>query len=357
MSRADRRVTVPADSEHSNQDWANTQAMGPPGVGDDEPVGEDSPDGTTSSEHSATEQRPGESPTDERDEWVRFGYDVVSSVLAVAIVGVLLFAVSGVWPPMVAVESPSMTPHMQTGDLVFVMEEHRFSGEEAHEGVVTARTGSDVEYRKFGQPGDVIVYNPDGNAGRTPIIHRAMFWVEEGENWYEKADRQSVGRYSECDGLPNCPAPHDGFITKGDANGVYDQAQGSTGLSRPVKPAWVVGTAEVRVPLLGCIRLRTEGCFSLFAPSVATAAPDGGAVTAGSPAGSPERVGHLVGVDRERAAVVVDHEFDPARGLEVVECHSRADSAVPRHHDPGGTERYPDAVVFDSHVPGFAESA
>jgi len=286
--------------------------MDPPGVGDDESpgeesAGEDSPDDHSLDDGSSEKINPeltefdppvgpldpggdvaDRSPTadvesgeetknEKRNEWVTFAYDVVSSVLAVVLVGVLLFAVSGVWPPMVAIESPSMTPNMQTGDLVFVMDEQRFPGEEAHEGVVTARVGSDTEHRKFGRPGDVIVYNPNGNTGQTPIIHRAMFWVEKGENWYEKANRQSVGRYSECgettdEALPNCPAPHDGFITKGDANGVYDQAQGSTGLSTPVKPAWVVGTAELRVPRLGCIRLRTEGCLSLVlvVPSVVT---------------------------------------------------------------------------------------
>ena len=193
-----------------------------------------------------------------------FVFDVVSSAVAVLLVGLLLFAVSGVWPPMVAIESPSMTPHMKTGDLVFVMEEERFPGDGAvaGTGVVTAQAGTSTDYRQFEQTGDVIVYNPNGDTGRTPIIHRAMFWVEEGENWYEKADRQSVGRYSKCgettdDAMPNCPAPYDGFITKGDANGVYDQIQG---LSGPVKPAWVVGTAEVRIPKLGCIRLRTKGC-------------------------------------------------------------------------------------------------
>ncbi len=165
---------------------------------------------------------------------------------------------------MVAIESPSMTPHMKTGDLVFVMEEERFPGDGAvaGTGVVTQQAGQSTDYRKFDQTGDVIVYNPNGDTDRTPIIHRAMFWVEEGENWYEKADRQSVGRYSKCgetedDAMPNCPAPYDGFITKGDANGVYDQIQG---LSGPVKSAWVVGTAEVRIPKLGCIRLRTKGC-------------------------------------------------------------------------------------------------
>jgi len=196
-----------------------------------------------------------------------FLVDVASSALAVLLVGALLFAVSGVWPPMVAIESPSMTPHMKTGDLVFVMEEQRFPGDGAvaGTGVVTLHSGQDTDYRQFQRPGDVIVYKPDGSESATPIIHRAMFWVEKGENWYDEADRQSIGRYSECgettdEALPTCPAPHAGFITKGDANGGYDQAQANP-LSGPVKPEWVVGTAEVRIPKLGCIRLRNERCL------------------------------------------------------------------------------------------------
>ena len=205
---------------------------------------------------------------EEQLDWRTFAYDIVNSAVAVLLVGALLFAVSGVWPPMVAIESPSMTPQMQTGDLVFVMEETRFPGEGAHEGtgVVTARTGetTDADHRKFQRQGDVIVYEPRGNGETTPIIHRAMFWVNESENWYEKADKQAIGRYDACGGtpgeaLPNCPAPHGGFVTKGDANARYDQVDD---LSGPVKPAWVVGTAEVRVPLLGCIRLRSERCLA-----------------------------------------------------------------------------------------------
>ncbi|MEF8852817.1 MAG: S26 family signal peptidase [Haloarculaceae archaeon] len=217
-------------------------------------------------------------------DWKVFVYDVVNSAVAVLLVGALLFAVSGVWPPMVAVESPSMTPHMETGDLVFVMEETRFPGEGDREGVVTTRTGrtTDVDYRKFGRQGDVIVYTPDGNGDATPIIHRAMFWVEDGENWYDKADRQSVGRYDRCGestekAMPNCPAPHAGFVTKGDANSRYDQVDG---LSGPVKPAWVVGTAEARIPLLGCIRLRSDRC------SVGTATLVGGTAPVGNATGS-----------------------------------------------------------------------
>lgn len=58
--------------------------------------------------------------------------DIAGSALAVLLIGALLFGVSGVWPPMVAVESGSMEPHIQTGDLVFVMEEHRFEIGRAH---------------------------------------------------------------------------------------------------------------------------------------------------------------------------------------------------------------------------------
>jgi len=222
-------------------------------------------------------------PADEDDgtDWGVFVYDVVNSAVAVLLVGALLFAVSGVWPPMVAVESPSMTPHMKTGDLVFVMEETRFPGEGAHDdtGVVTARVGetTDADYRKFQRQGDVIVYKPDGNGDATPIIHRAMFWVNESENWYDKADKQSLGRYSACgnstdEALPNCPAPHAGFITKGDANSRYDQVDQ---LSGPVKPSWVVGTAEVRIPLLGCIRLRSDRCANGVFGTVTAGAPPG----------------------------------------------------------------------------------
>ena len=179
--------------------------------------------------------------------------DIVSSAGSVLLVGVLLFAVSGVWPPLVAIESPSMDPHIKEGDLVFVMEEERFSGPGDHDGVVTA--ANDDSYRKFQQPGDVIVYEPDGNSRQTPIIHRAMLWVEEDENWYDRANENYIGSADNCEELTSCPADHAGFITKGDNNGRYDQV-GSSPISEPVKPGWVVGTAEIRVPLLGQVRLQ-----------------------------------------------------------------------------------------------------
>jgi signal peptidase len=185
--------------------------------------------------------------------------EMLSSVGLVVLVGLLLFGVSGLWPPMVAVTSVSMEPHMERGDLVFVMEEHRLAPAAAHgdTGVVTSRVGQRSGYDRFGEPGDVIVYQPDGNAATTPIIHRARFWVNESENWVAngKADPDHLGAADSCGELSQCPAPHAGFVTKGDnpaTNPRYDQV---IGLSPVVRPVWVVGTAEFRVPWLGNLRL------------------------------------------------------------------------------------------------------
>ena len=189
--------------------------------------------------------------------WRLFARDLVTSALAVLVVGAYLFAVSGVWPPLVAVESGSMQPNMERNDLVFVMDEHRFAGADAagSTGVVTAAAGDGSGYVKFGNPGDVIVYTPDGDTDTTPIIHRAMLWAEAGENWVSRADPDHLGSATTCEAVQYCPAEESGFITKGDNNGHYDQVRPSQ-LSRPVRPEWVVGTAEVKIPGLGWLRLR-----------------------------------------------------------------------------------------------------
>jgi len=178
------------------------------------------------------------------------------SVGAVVVIGLLLFAISGVWPPMVAVESGSMEPHMHKGDLVFITDAGRFVPDAAREGtgVVTRDVGREVGYWKFGGYGSVIVYDNPGDAG-PPVIHRAQFWVDEGENWYDEADSEYVSA-SSCAEMMNCPAPHAGFVTKGDANAQYDQVNG---ISEPVKPEWIVGIARVRIPYLGWVRLGVSG--------------------------------------------------------------------------------------------------
>ncbi|UIO99801.1 S26 family signal peptidase [Halobaculum sp. CBA1158] len=202
--------------------------------------------------------------------------EVLSSALAVALVGLILFAVSGVWPPMVAVESGSMEPHMERGDLVFITDPDRFSPEFAHEdtGVVTYETGVEQEYGTFGDPGSVIVYRPPGEGG-PPIIHRARLHVEEGENWVDRADPDHLPADS-CDRVPACPAPYDGFITKGDANSQYDQV---SGIAPVVRADWIHGVARVRIPYLGYVRL-------IFSEAV-VAAESGTAAATSETAASP----------------------------------------------------------------------
>jgi len=172
---------------------------------------------------------------------VKLAEDVLISVAIVGGIAVILYAVAGIWPPMVAIESGSMEPGMSAGDIVFIVSPSNFVAEGATEqhGVVTYEQGKEDEYESFGEYGDVIVFRPDGSEVRTAIIHRAMFYVEEGETYETENGETKV-------------APHDGFVTKGDANRYHDQDRG---LSEVVKPEWIEGKARYRVPYIGNIRL------------------------------------------------------------------------------------------------------
>ncbi len=197
---------------------------------------------------------------EEHNDAVQFLREVVTSVATVLVVGLLLFAASGVWPPLVAVESGSMEPHMSKGDLVFVAENGRYAPGDAVRGGVTYQQGRDTGYWSFGDYGNVVVYQPDGRA-RTPVIHRARIYVEAGENWVERANPEYLGDHQTCAENVHCPAEHSGFITKGDNNPRYDQvgATDASTLSDVVKPGWIRGNAKVRLPKLGCIRLELSG--------------------------------------------------------------------------------------------------
>lgn len=165
---------------------------------------------------------------------VSLGKDLLS-VAAVLIAFMVLSKLAfGLWTPMVAVESGSMEPHMQIGDIIFIKNIDRVD-------LVTNEEGKKSNYMTFGDYGDVILYKPYGQDDITPIIHRAMYRVEAGEPMWE-----------------NGPiAPYSGYITKGDntvTNSHYDQ-EGQISYYMPVKDEWIIGVAKYRVPYLGHIRL------------------------------------------------------------------------------------------------------
>lgn len=180
---------------------------------------------------------------DQNSLYVEAGKFVLETVIISGIIIGVPFLISGVWPPFVSVISDSMEPNMTRGDMVFIVENDRFAQENSIKGI----SFKSQENRE----GDVIIYYPNGNTNRTPVIHRAVLHAEEGENWVGKADPTYLTSDS-CTFTANCPAPNSGFITLGDANTRYDQG---ADLSTPVKSEWIIGKSQLKIPLLGWIRV------------------------------------------------------------------------------------------------------
>jgi signal peptidase I len=193
-----------------------------------------------------------------------FVSDIIFVIVVVGGISILSQLALGLWTPMVAVESGSMVPNLNIGDIVIVQGSSRTY-------VVPWDEAEKENYTAFNLPGDVILYRPYGKERlglldqfkmligmpypenkATPIIHRALRYVERGEPMW--------------DGGPQAPFP--GYITKGDHNNIIDQQAGRIvsvsndtytveGISyiTPVKKEWVIGVARVKVPYVGYVRL------------------------------------------------------------------------------------------------------
>jgi signal peptidase I len=210
-------------------------------------------------------------------------------IIVVGAIAALLFAVSGTWPAVVTIESESMVPHMNVGDLVFVVQADRFGQ------LQTWTEGKETGYTKFGDYGDVIIYNPNGGTsswvpfiagGAHPIIHRAMynqstgplvvFYNPQGGKFspaeYEKIivknsdefnkfiKNSSLDRNKGYQVTIQNLSIHSGYITKGDNNPVSDEGSSlshyvNLGPIEPVEPEWIVGKALFTVPLVGYLPL------------------------------------------------------------------------------------------------------
>lgn len=170
--------------------------------------------------------------------------DIVSVVTLLAVIFLISRIFLGLWVPIVAVESGSMIPHIQIGDNIIL---ESADGKE----VITFTEGKQEGYKSFDDYGDVILYKPYGREEATPIIHRAMYFVEKDTPMWEEGPL----------------APHAGYITKGDnskTNPSYDQ-KGSISYLQPVKKEWIVGMARfVRVPVTGCASLILRGNLACF---------------------------------------------------------------------------------------------
>lgn len=224
-------------------------------------------------------------------------------VIAFAIVFIIiggLYLYSGVWPPLVVIESASMQHSdtrsyigvIDTGDLVILKKETALSSVRTYLGSVNDG------YSTYGELGDVVIYRPNGDYATTPIIHRALceivynstgggfdvpalasvpesMWdVEGGEKaWYNIHTvlvLHDIG-YNQVDVDINlgtiisnfgASTPEGGLITLGDNNhGNIDQTSliKNGKYVKPIKGEWLNGIARGELPWFGIIKLFASG--------------------------------------------------------------------------------------------------
>lgn len=220
-------------------------------------------------------------------------------VIVLLIVGVL-WLYSGVWPPLVVVESNSMQHSdsesfigvIDTGDLVILKKETSLAA--VHTYIESVHDG----YSTYGELGDVVIYKPLGRVDRTPIIHRALCkvvyntsgggfdvpslasipdgtWEVRGGaktpyNMHGTLVLHDIG-YNKVEVRVNFTimlsnfvntqtTPHGGLITLGDNNhGVVDQSTISGVCWQPVEEGWLNGVARGEIPWFGLIKLYVGG--------------------------------------------------------------------------------------------------
>ena len=112
---------------------------------------------------------------------ILFLRDAGVALLFVILVLLAMFAYTGLWPPLVVVESNSMMhgednlSHIgaiDTGDLVLVKKVDSVSD------VETYVDGLSSGHKTYGDYGDVVIYKRGGSNAVTPIIHRAIIYLE-----------------------------------------------------------------------------------------------------------------------------------------------------------------------------------
>jgi signal peptidase len=227
---------------------------------------------------------------------VTFLRDAAIAAAFVALVLLAMFAYTGLWPPLVVVESNSMMHSddnhssigaIDTGDLVLVKKVDSISD------IETYMDSQISGHKTYGDYGDVVIYKRGGSDASTPIIHRALIYLElnsDGTSFRSESLRQApTDKWSTSDpadtwdnltssltisnvgynhlsvtiDMQSLASSHrSGFITKGDHNVGTDQMYAAFG---PVDFEWVVGKARGEIPWFGLLKLWSTD--SLGSPS------------------------------------------------------------------------------------------
>jgi signal peptidase len=228
--------------------------------------------------------------------------DIAVSAGIVASLLLILYLYSGVWPPMVVIESQSMMHGedsrigvIDTGDLTLVKKVDDRSDIITYI-EATCRTSPNYGFMTYGDYGNVIIYRKNGMF-ETPVIHRVIAWIEYNASASDpargvyKGDLPDIGIYNISEynvpgircyylgyrsGTPfvihlsaiftnmaRYSAPHGGFVTHGDHNIPWvDQEVLQDNNGRKVEPVrldWVVGRAEGELPWFGLFKLWITG--------------------------------------------------------------------------------------------------
>lgn len=109
--------------------------------------------------------------------WKGLVRDLIIAAIIVVVVLAAMYAYTGLWPPLVVVESGSMQHSnresflgvIDTGDMVFQQ------AAPTRASVITYIEGRASGYSTYGDFGDVIIFQRPGNP--TPVIHRAIMFV------------------------------------------------------------------------------------------------------------------------------------------------------------------------------------
>ena len=225
-------------------------------------------------------------------------------LVALAIIVVLLvslWAYTQNWPPVYVVESNSMQHGpsdrlglINAGDMVLAQKI-------PFPQITTYVDALPSGYSTYGEPGDVVLYWPNGQ-GSTPVIHRALLYLAwDPPNFYNASIPTGLpcgteagadfayfpipGATATCatthlDGLldlyhvgwtsqtvevdlspssaPSTLGDHSGLLTMGDNNSAPDQT-GLNPISSLVEPNWVIGVARGMIPWFGALKLLLDG--------------------------------------------------------------------------------------------------